>query len=98
MTDVLRGEGTGLGAGDGRPGRPRGGGPGGWEDMGIFITGRSGTEEQLRRGLRAVLGDELHGRFFDRFREAFFGPDDAGRLASLGLNLVRLPITYRHFE
>ena len=58
--------GTELIAPDGSPVRLRGVGLGGWMNMENFITGHSGTEEQLRAGLRAVLGDPLYERFFDR--------------------------------
>src|SRR5262249_57377499 len=41
---------------------------------------------------------ERYERFFDRFLEDFFGDGDAVFIRSLGLNLLRLPVNYRHFE
>src|SRR5437660_1018264 len=98
MATVLRVSGGDLVAPDGRPVRLRGVGLGGWMNMENFITGFPGTETALREALAGVLGEELAGRLFDRFLETFFGPDDARHLGELGLNLVRLPVNYRHFE
>jgi hypothetical protein len=76
----------------------RGFGLGGWMNMENFITGYAGTESQQRRALRRVLGPEAYERFFDRFLEVFFTDEDAAFLASLGLNSLRIPFNYRHFE
>jgi hypothetical protein len=76
----------------------RGFGLGGWMNMENFITGYPANEEAMRDALRAVLGKERYERFFDRFLEGFFGVGDAAFVQSLGLNLVRLPVNYRHFE
>jgi hypothetical protein len=45
-----------------------------------------------------VLGKEKQEFFFDKFLEYFFMEDDAKFFASLGLNCIRLPFNYRHFE
>src|ERR1700758_1036374 len=71
---------------------------GGWMNMENFLTGYPGTESQHRRALRRVLGTELYEAFFDRFMTVFFDDADARYLASLGLNSVRIPFNYRHFE
>ena len=76
----------------------RGFGLGGWMNMENFITGYPGTESQQRRALRRVLGDEGCDRFFDRFMTSFFTDQDAAFLQGLGLNSVRIPFNYRHFE
>jgi endoglucanase len=76
----------------------RGFGLGGWMNMENFITGYPGNEEAQREAIRSILGPEKYDLFFDRFLEYFFGPDDAKFIQSLGLNLLRLPINYRHFE
>ena len=76
----------------------RGVGLGGWMNMENFITGFPATESLQREVLQRVLGDEGARRFFDRFLDVFFGDADAAFLASLGLNVVRLPINYRHFD
>jgi hypothetical protein len=73
-------------------------GLGGWLNMENFITGYPATESQQRAVLRAALGEEGYRRFFDRFLTDFFAAADAGYLASLGLNAVRVPFGYRHFE
>ena len=63
-----------------------------------FITGYPSTESRMRVGVTRVLGPERAERFFDRLLDRFFAEDDARLLAELGVNCVRLPINYRHFE
>ncbi|AVT28972.1 glycoside hydrolase family 5 [Plantactinospora sp. BC1] len=82
----------------GRTVRLAGVGLGGWLNMENFITGYPGTESQQRKALRRVLGPEGYHRFFERFLTDFFAAEDARYLASLGLNSVRVPFGYRHFE
>ena len=76
----------------------RGIGIGGWMNMENFITGYPATESLQRKALRDALGDDGYRVFFDRFLDVFLGEDDAAFLASLGFNLVRLAVNYRHFE
>jgi endoglucanase len=71
---------------------------GGWMNMENFITGYPGTESQHRRVLHDVLGPDIYDAFFDRFLTVFFDDADARYLASLGMNSVRIPFNYRHFE
>lgn len=83
---------------DGQAVQLRGFGLGGWMNMENFITGFPANEEAQRQELRAVLGKENYEFFFECFLEVFFTEDDARFIASLGLNLLRIPIHYRHFE
>jgi endoglucanase len=76
----------------------RGVGLGGSLNMENFITGYPGAEFQMRKALLKVLGSEGCARFFDRFLDVFYADEDARYLASLGLNSVRLPFNYHHFE
>lgn len=76
----------------------RGFGLGGWMNMENFITGYAGSESQMRRAMRRVLGEEGYERFFARLLEVFFTDEDAAFLAGLGLNSLRVPFNYRHFE
>jgi endoglucanase len=82
----------------GREVRPRGVGLGGWLNMENFITGYPGSETFHRRALRRVLGEERYGRLFDGLLGSFFGADDAAFIASLGMNMVRIPVNYRHLQ
>jgi endoglucanase len=84
--------------GSGRPVLLRGYNIGGWMNMENFLTGYPGTESQHRSVLRRVLGTELYEAFFERFMDVFFDDADARYLASLGMNSVRIPFNYRHFE
>ena len=95
--EILRVEGARIVGSDG-PVLLRGFGLGGWMNMENFITGFAGTESQQRRALRRTLGDEGYERYFERFLDVFFTDEDAEFLAGLGLNSLRIPFNYRHFE
>ncbi|HEX5858806.1 MAG TPA: cellulase family glycosylhydrolase [Microbacterium sp.] len=94
---TLRVDGTRIVAGN-DPIILRGFGLGGWMNMENFITGYAGSESQQRRALRRTLGEEGYKRFFATFTDAFFTEEDAAFLQSLGLNSLRIPFNYRHFE
>jgi endoglucanase len=94
----LRTRGTEFLDGRGDPVRLRGVGLGGWLNMENFITGYPANESMMRAAVRRVLGQEKYELFFDRLLTAFFGDADARLLADTGLNSVRLPVNYRHFE
>jgi aryl-phospho-beta-D-glucosidase BglC (GH1 family) len=76
----------------------RGFGLGGWMNMENFITGYLANEAAQRQAVRENVGEELYEFFYDRFLEYFFTQADAEFIQSLGLNLLRLPVNYRHFE
>jgi hypothetical protein len=63
-----------------------------------FITGFPGHESQHRSAMLKVLGQEKYDFFFDKWLEYFFAEADAKYFASLGLNCIRIPFNYRHFE
>lgn len=94
---VLRVDGSNIVAADG-PVLLRGFGLGGWMNMENFITGYAGTESQQRRALRRAMGEEAYRAFFDRFLAVFFTDRDAAFISSLGLNCLRVPFNYHHFE
>lgn len=71
---------------------------GGWMNMEEFINGYPGAEHQLRAVMAEELGEGKANFFFDRMLDAFFAEEDAAYIASLGANVVRLPLNYRHFE
>ncbi len=83
---------------DGVPLVLRGCGLGGWMNMENFITGYSGSESQMRRAMTRVLGPGGAAAYFGRFMQVFFADEDAAFLQSLGLNSLRIPFNYRHFE
>ncbi len=82
----------------GIPVRLAGVGLGGWMNMENFITGYPGNEEAIRRLLLDRMGREAYDAFFEAFYRDFFDEADAAHLASLGINSVRIPFNYRHFE
>lgn len=71
---------------------------GGWMNMENFITGYPGAEQDIRRLLRAAMGEEAYRAFFDAFLDAFVDEADAAHLADLGVGCVRIPLNFRHFE
>src|SRR3569623_1740290 len=95
---LLSTEGPRIVDGTGSPVVLRGFGLGGWMNMENFITGYPANEEGQREILRQVLGQQKYEFFFDRFLQYFFEEDDVKFVKSLGLNAVRLPVNYRHFE
>ncbi|KAK0213556.1 glycoside hydrolase family 5 protein [Armillaria fumosa] len=76
----------------------RGAGLGGWMNMENFISGYPGCEFQIRDALTETIGQEKSDFFFDKFLEYFFMDADAAFFSSLGLNCIRLPFNYHHFE
>jgi Endoglucanase len=73
-------------------------GLGGWMNMENFITGYPGNEAAIRLLMRAAMGEEAYEAFFAEFLDGFFTDADAALLAELGLNCMRIPVNYRHFE
>lgn len=63
-----------------------------------FITGYPGHESQHRASMLKVLGRENYEFFFDRWLHYFFTDADARFFKSLGLNCLRIPFNYHHFE
>jgi endoglucanase len=94
----LRTRGSEFTDGDGQPVRLRGVGLGGWLNMENFITGYAANESLMRAAVRQVLGQDAYELFFERLLTVFFTAEDAALLAAAGLNCVRLPVNYRHFE
>lgn len=76
----------------------KGAGLGGHFNMENFITGYAGHEFEHRKAMLSVLGSEKYNFFFDKFLKYFFTDSDAKFFASLGLNCIRIPFNYRHFE
>jgi endoglucanase len=97
-TARLRTRGTDIVDQQGRAVRLRGVGLGGWLNMENFITGYSANEALMRSTVRRTLGDDKYELFFERLLSVFFDDADAQLLADLGLNCVRIPVNYRHFE
>ncbi|KAF5338703.1 hypothetical protein D9611_013365 [Ephemerocybe angulata] len=75
-----------------------GAGLGGWMCMENFISGFPGCEYQIREALEETIGKEKAEFFFDKYLEHFFADPDAEFFRSLGLNCIRIAVTYRSFE
>jgi hypothetical protein len=96
--DWIRVDGARLAGEDDRTVELHGVGLGGWMNMENFITGYPGNEERIRRLLLDAMGRESYDAFFDEFLEGFIDDADAARLAEIGIDSVRIPVNYRHFE
>jgi hypothetical protein len=78
--------------------RLRGTSVGGWMNMEDFINGHTGAEHTLRAQMTETLGAARAEFFFDRLLFHFFNEDDIVFLRKTGVNVVRIPLNYRHFE
>ena len=96
--DLLQVKGNQIIDGSGRPVRLRGVNIGGWMNMENFINGYTGAEHTFRAVMAQTIGPDRAEFFFDRMLDYFFAEDDISFLKSLGVNVVRLPLNYRHFE
>jgi hypothetical protein len=94
----LRVNGSQIVDADGQPVRLRGLGIAGWLNMENWVTGYPGHEGGAKTAIRHVLGEKRCDFFFERFIEHFFNENDAAYLASLGINMVRIPFSYKFLE
>jgi aryl-phospho-beta-D-glucosidase BglC (GH1 family) len=82
----------------GQPVQLRGVCIGGWMNMENFINGYPGVEHSIRKAMADALGTAKAQFLFDRWLDYFLAEEDIAYLASLGVNVVRLALNYRHFE
>ena len=71
---------------------------GNWMMLENFMFGYPGTEEEFRYAVKKYAGEENYEYFFDRFLSYFFNEKDAAFLKDIGVNCIRIPFNYRHFE
>lgn len=71
---------------------------GGWLNMEDFINAYPGAEHQLKATMIRELGPGKANFFFERMLDYFFNEADVAFIRSLGANVVRIPLNYRHFE
>ncbi len=71
---------------------------GAWMNMEDFMDGFPGVEHRLRYYAKEILGKELGEYFFESLLDRFFREEDVAYMASVGINVLRFPINYRHFE
>lgn len=71
---------------------------GGWMNMENFINGYPGSEHGVRAAMVEALGASKATFFFERLLDHMLAEADLEFLAQLGVNTVRLPFNYRHFE
>jgi len=71
---------------------------GGWMNLEDFINAYPGTATTLKRQMQNTLGKEGSDYFFKRMADYFFAEADVAYIASLGANVIRIPLNYREFE
>src|SRR5689334_14953014 len=76
----------------------RGFGIGTWMNMEHFMTGMPGTDHQKKKLFSEIYGEEHAKEFFESYLSNFITEKDFIFLKQLGINTIRLAITYRHFE
>ncbi|MGE5557996.1 MAG: glycoside hydrolase family 5 protein [Bacillota bacterium] len=76
----------------------RGFGIGTWMNIEHFMIGLPGTEKKIRQTFADVYGKERSEEFFQSLLGAMITEDDFQFLKELGVNCIRLPFNYRHFE
>ena len=69
-----------------------------WMNFEHFMIGIPSTEKRIRQTFAEVYGQENAAKFFDDFLNYFVTEDDFLFLKSLGVNVLRLALNYRHFE
>ncbi|OCL25991.1 hypothetical protein U472_08160 [Orenia metallireducens] len=78
--------------------RLRGFGLGTWMNMEHFMTGLPGNDQQKRAAFAEVYDQDKAEELFDKYLSNFITEDDFIFLKELGINLLRLSFSYRHFE
>ena len=63
-----------------------------------FMIGLPWTEFKMREVMLNTWGEERYRVFWQTYLDVYFTRDDAQYLASLGANLLRLPLNYRYFH
>ena len=75
----------------------RGFGVGTWMNIEHFMIRIPGTEKRIRQAFAEVYGKENAAKFFDDFLKYFITEEDFIFLKSLGVNVLRFALNYRHF-
>jgi aryl-phospho-beta-D-glucosidase BglC (GH1 family) len=96
--DLLRVDNGKIVDSEGRPVVLRGTCIGGWMNLENFINGFTGSERGLRAAFTEILGESKAHFFFERLLHHFFSEEDVKFIRETGVNVVRLPVNYRHFE
>lgn len=63
-----------------------------------FTNGYPGHEKAFRKAMLDLIGQEKYDYFWNKFYLYFYSEADAEWFASVGLNMQRLAINYRHLS
>ena len=76
----------------------RGYGLGGWLNWEGFINGFSFVEHYFREQMEKELGKEKSEYFFNQLIHYYLQEEDIKFIKDCGMNSLRVPLNYRHFE
>lgn len=82
---------------DGVPLLFRGLGIGTWLNMEHFMLGIPTPDNQIRKTVKQIFGEETAEKFFDTFIRSFITEKDFAFMKECGVNVVRVPFNYRLF-
>ncbi len=71
---------------------------GSWMNMESFMIRIPGSERRIRQIFAEVYGQENADKFFEGYLNCFITEDDFLILKDLGINVLRIPFGYSHFE
>lgn len=71
---------------------------GNWLMMETFMMGFPGVEQQFRRYLKEFAGEEKSQFFIQKLLDHYLEEADIAYMKQLGVNVIRIPFNYRHFE
>lgn len=71
---------------------------GAWMNLENFMIRIPGNEKRIRQAFTDVYGKANTARFFDDYLNYFLSEADFIFLKSLGINVLRFALNYRHFE
>lgn len=94
----LKTSGTQIITDTGNPVTLKGYGLGGWLNMENFINGYPYVESYYRNYMYNILGKKKAEYFFEKFLEYYLREEDIKFIKECGMNSLRVPINYRHFE
>ncbi|MFC5701881.1 glycoside hydrolase family 5 protein [Cohnella faecalis] len=91
-------KGNQIATSDGKEVKLRGANIGAWMNLENFLNGYPGSESALRNEFALRLGESGAAHFFERLLSGMFSEEDVVFLKACGMNVLRIPVNYRHFE
>ena len=71
---------------------------GNWMLLEHYMIGMFWVDYKMRQEFKNALGEARYKAFFDKYMEYYLEEKDFEFIKSCGMNLVKIPFSYRHFE